>query len=124
MVEGFFNLDLMNKLPLEIFAAEQADFEDNESEIEKRVTSGVRCFWCYELAKRQGLDPDGAIKRNSYGDIEWIFHCPIDPATGKLCCPKLLEEDSPIAKQSSGIEQYDVKAVAVPVESEREPVRA
>merc|ERR1719461_1098915 len=92
----------MNELPLKIFVedltatepTEPTDFEDENLEIEKRVTSGVRCFWCYELAKRAGLDPDGKIKRKEYGKIEWIFHCPIDPSTGKLCCPKLLDAEA------------------------------
>ena len=127
LVESFFDLDLMNKLPLEIFVEEQADFVNPEDEMEKRVTSGVRCFWCYELAKRKGLDPDGAIKRNSYKEIEWIFHCPIDPSTGKLCCPKLLNK-----KNENGLNKenvYDLNEAAKVVapddaDNGREPTRA
>merc|ERR1719474_518995 len=117
LVESFFDLDLMNKLPLEIFVEEQTDFADDEDEIAKRVHSGIRCFWCYELTKRQGLGPDGSIKRGAFKEIEWIFHCPIDPSSGKLCCPKLLGSDS-------GKEQYDVTEMKVQDDVERQPTRA
>jgi len=104
LMESFFDLDLMNKLPLEIFVDGQADFE--EDECQKRGNSGVRCFWCYELAKRKGLDPDRLIKEHSFAAIEWIFHCPVDPLSGKLFCPKLLDttHDADGAKAAEGTE--------------------
>jgi len=86
---------------------------DESDEVQKRLTSGVRCFWCYELAKRDGQNPDEKIKNNSYEGIEWIFHCPVDPSTGKLCCPKLLEtlDSKKTIETKHEYEQYDVAAV-------------
>jgi len=85
VIASFFDLSKVNELPLNLLIND-IDIDNNEK---KELRSKVTCFWCYELAKREGLDPIELIKNGNYKPIEWIFHCPIDPLSGKLCCPKL-----------------------------------
>ena len=106
IISSFFELSKINELPLDLLVDDEKkedalemgvkmkgrgfDGDDKEREAAKqKLRSKVTCFWCYEMAKREGLDPVELIKDGKYDSIEWIFHCPIDPLSGKLCCPKL-----------------------------------
>merc|ERR1712129_585163 len=109
MISSFFDLGKVNELPLDLLIDDKNNDNDNEKkeevvddddddndgknreDMKQKLRSKVICFWCYEMAKREGLDPVELIKDGKYDAIEWIFHCPIDPFSAKFCCPKLKE---------------------------------
>merc|ERR1712228_49605 len=97
-VTSFFDLSKVNELPLDLLIDDEdgneedkvkmkgrgfQDFVDDDDEKAKlKLRSKVTCFWCYEMAKRKGLDPVELIKNGDYDAIQWIFHCPVDPLSG------------------------------------------
>jgi len=100
LVATFFNMDKLNELPLKEYEKPKThsqDIRDNDDsnngqDSQKKLKSRVACFWCYELAKRRGMDPEELIDTNDVDKIKDVFHFPIHPTTGKLCCPQLLNE--------------------------------
>eukprot|EP00485_Elphidium_margaritaceum_P014978 CAMPEP_0202726792 /NCGR_PEP_ID=MMETSP1385-20130828/184790_1 /ASSEMBLY_ACC=CAM_ASM_000861 /TAXON_ID=933848 /ORGANISM="Elphidium margaritaceum" /LENGTH=792 /DNA_ID=CAMNT_0049393019 /DNA_START=44 /DNA_END=2423 /DNA_ORIENTATION=+ len=101
LMSSFFDQTFLKELPLELYDESAVDNQlsppskspaslvDDKIEEQKRK-SRVTCFWCYEMAKRNGVNPQTLIDENKFDEIEWIFHFPVDPKTGQLCCPKLL----------------------------------
>ena len=118
LVANFFDVDKLNQLPLKEYEKPKTDQDaqdvdvdggdvdggdnnvdggndnENDKESEKKLKSRVTCFWCYELAKRKGEDPENLIKTGETERIKEVFHFPIHPTTGKLCCPQLLNEST------------------------------
>mmetsp|Transcript_101772 Transcript_101772/g.124574 ORF Transcript_101772/g.124574 Transcript_101772/m.124574 type:complete len:94 (-) Transcript_101772:68-349(-) len=93
-------MEYMNQCPLDSDIDDDLDNNNNNNDGNiqdftddiniKSINKKSLCFWCFELAKKDGINVDELIKNNDIKTISHIFHQPINAKTGKLECKKLI----------------------------------